>query len=58
MKNKFTSQEELVIINAVHRHYHEATQKLLQAESLEEEQDALEVIKCCKEILRKCYEEH
>lgn len=55
-KNKFTPQEELVIINAIHRHYHIATAKLMQAESWEEEQDALEIIKYCKEILKKCYE--
>lgn len=56
MKKQFTPQEEIVIINAIHRHYHVAAAKLMQAESDEEEQDAMEIIKHCKEILRKCYE--
>lgn len=56
MKNKFSPQEEQIIINAIHRQYHIATEKLMQAESWEEEQKALEEIEYCKEILKKCYE--
>lgn len=57
MKKQFTPQEEIIIINAINRHYHIATAKLMQADTWEEEQDALEVMKHCKEILKKCYEQ-